>query len=170
MATAETTNIRILFCLDCGTLDEVPDFDGPAEYDDLLEYAASKHETPSGLRHRGQLFSVEEKVWRNDEARRGIVNQLRDGSKGIAEIEPSFYNVRNTFMDDAMTCYKKHLRPKEGCPDWRSEKKKLVPDTAAERKEAGLPIRPVGPTRYICDYCPVRSYYQSKAFDSKEKK
>lgn len=166
MAT-DVAYLRILFCLDCGTLDEVPNFDGPPEYDDLLEYAASKHETPSGLRHRGQLFTVEENVWRNDEARRGIVNQLREGSKGVAEIEPSFYNVRDTFKEDAMACYKAHRRPKEDCADWRSERKRLLPDTKAERKDAGLSLRPVGPARYLCDFCPVRAHYEKKANEMK---
>lgn len=154
--------VRVLYCLDCGTLDQVPYYEGPPEHDQELEYAAGKHET-NGHRHRGQLFSVEQRVWDNEQARRGIITQLAEGSKGVAEVMPSFYNVRDTFRDDALECFKKHLRPKEACPDWRSDRKRLVPDTKADRKEAGISLRPVGPTRYLCDYCPVRAYYEKKA-------
>jgi len=73
-----------------------------------------------------------------------------------------------TFHEDAMTCWGQHNRPKEQCPDYKSDKKQLKPDTAAERKDAGLDKPGTkGPKIYLCDFCPVKMYNQKKAFTEK---
>ena len=154
----EENHVRVLQCLDCGTLEELPDFDGPAEYDNLLEMLVQRHDN-----HAGKLFRVPESSWIRTDTRHRIIEQIRGGSKGIAEFSDGYYDVADTFREDALKCYAKHLRPQEGCPEFRSDKKRLLPDTKAERKEAGLPIRPTGPTTYLCDFCPCKSYYERKA-------
>jgi hypothetical protein len=130
--------IRLLHCEDCKTIDELPDFDGPPEFDDVLEALLRRHETPSGLRHVGKLFDVDVLVWQNEEARRGIIKQIKGGgSAGLAEFDATFYDTRNTFFDDAMKCYAQHLRPKGACPDWMSDSKILLPDTKARAEGRG---------------------------------
>ena len=166
MTETDTTNpyenvphMRLLRCLTCNSFDELPDYQGPPEYDTTLSYVVDKH----GPNHQGQLYRLPIGFWVQEEYRRRIIEQIRGGSSGLAEFDSSYYDVQNTFRDDAMACYKKHLRPKEGCPDWRHSSKELNPDTKAERKEAGLSLTPTGPKVYICDFCPVRSYYERKA-------
>lgn len=144
--------------MDCGTLEELPDFVGPPEHDTLLTLLTERHEN-----HIGKLFRVSEASWFRPDTRGRIIEQIRGGSMGLDELLPGYYDVAETFKDDALTCYGQHLRPKEGCADFRSDKKRLVPNTKAERKEAGLATRPTGPTTYLCDFCPVRSYYERKA-------
>lgn len=60
-----------------------------------------------------------------------------------------------------MKCFQKHLRPKGQCPDYGSAAKRLLPDTKALRKEAGLP-ETGGPKTFLCQFCPVHAYNMTK--------
>ena len=152
--------IRILHCHDCGTLEEIPWFDGPPEYDSLLEIMLSRHET-NGHRHIGKLYDVQERVWQARNLRETIIRQIKGGSSGLAEFDEHFYETRDTFKEDALACYSKHLRPKEGCPDWRADSKILRPDTKKDRKEVGLDMSGA-PKHWLCSHCPVSAYYARK--------
>lgn len=158
--------IRVLYCHDEGSLDMLPIYDGPPEYDDALQVLIDrKHTTPSGTPHKGQLFLCPEAAWADRETRKQIVDQFhRGGSKGLAEADSEIYNSRDTFSEDAHKCYVQHLRPTGGCPDYRANNKLLVPDTKAERKEAGLaaPSKAPGVRIAICQFCPVESFYARK--------
>lgn len=158
--------IRILYCHDEDTLDVVPMFTGPPEYDYAMKVVVErKHTTPSGLKHIGQVYVVEESLWADRKTRKTIVDQFRrGGSKGLAEMDSDYYNSRDTFSEDAMTCYSKHLRPVGACADYRSADKKILPNTAKERKEAGLaaPSKAPGASQHICSFCPVESFYAKK--------
>ncbi len=156
---AHVPHLRVLHCRTCGSLEELPDWEGRPEDDDLLNILVGKH----GASHEGQLYRVPIGFWIQDEYKRKIIDQLKGGSKGLAAFDEGFYDTRNTFQEDAMKCYDLHLRPKGACSDWHSERKKLVPDTKADRKDAGLADRPVGPTTYLCSFCPVRSFMERKA-------
>ncbi|MFD9947195.1 hypothetical protein ACFWYW_23915 [Nonomuraea sp. NPDC059023] len=142
--------IRLLLCGTCTTIEELPDHHGPVESDDLLAYLASRHRFPSGTPHAGgQLFDVEEKHWRNTETRKQIVDQINARSgEGLGR---SFYELKDTFKEDAFTCWKKHNRT-TNCGDFKSEAKRLTPDTAAERKAAGL--GKARSNRFLCEFCP----------------
>ena len=153
--------IRVLHCHDCGTLDEIPWYEGPPEYDSLLEVVLSRHET-NGHRHIGKLFDVEIRVWKLDNLRNQIIENIKGGSKGLAAFDPSYYHTRDTFREDALKCYKEHLRPKDGCGDWRADSKILRPDTRKERLEVGLDMSGA-PKHWLCDHCPVSAYYERKA-------
>lgn len=164
--TVQGPDMRVLWCLVCDTLEELPLFDGDPDNDVLLEILVQRHQFPSGEPHKGHLLRVPQLQWENIEIRKRIIEQMKaGGSKGLAEFDERFYESRDTFKEDAMACYSAHLRPKGACPDWRSEKKMLLPDTKAERKDAGLPDpkKAPGPKRYLCDFCPVSSFYAAKA-------
>jgi hypothetical protein len=158
--TAVQPRIRILHCHDCRTLDEIPWFEGPPQYDTLLEMVLSKHET-NGHRHIGKLFDVEERVWVMPNLRAQIIENIKGGSKGLAAFDPEFYNTRDTFQEDALKCFQLHLRPAGACPDWKSDRKKLVPGTKADRKEIGLDMS-TAPVQYLCRFCPVSVFYEKK--------
>ena len=158
---SEKSEIRLLFCYDCKTIEELQDFDGPPEYDSVLEYALSQHET-NGHRHVGKLYKVEQRAWDIPNLRNAIIGQLRGGSAGLSEIDPEFYNTRDTLKEDALKCFSKHLRPKEGCSDWRNDRYMLRPPTKADRADIGLSMDGA-PRRWLCDWCPVRSYYEKRA-------
>lgn len=158
--------IRILFCAVCQTLEELPLFDGPPEKDTLLEILVSHHQFDSGEPHKGHLFRLPLLTWHNEAVRKQIIHQIKGGgSKGLDEFDAEFYATKNTFQEDAMKCFSQHLRPQGGCPDYNSDKKILLPNTAVERKEAGLaaPSKAPGPKNYLCQFCPVQSTVLTKA-------
>jgi hypothetical protein len=81
-------------------------------------------------------------------------------------VDSTYYDVQDTFREDALLCYSQHLRPKGACPDWHADNKRLTPDTKAARKEVGL--SPQGmPVIFLCSFCPVRSYYDRKNNEAK---
>ena len=155
-------NIRLLRCDDCQTLEELPDFDGPADYDTLLLVLTDKHKFPNGEPHKGRLIRVEKRAWELENLKKAILDQIWEGSKGLAEFDSSYYDVRQTFHDDALACYAKHLRPQEGCPDFNSPSKILKPDTKSDRKDAGISTTNL-PVIHLCSFCPVRSYMERKS-------
>lgn len=153
------SNIRILICKDCQSTETLPDFQGRPADDVELEYACSKHAYPDGTRHLGgRLFTVDETVWNNREARDEILKQMWQ-KMGHTGLEPWVYQAVDTLRADAMQCWRDRLRPTR-CADFHSDKKILTPPTRAERKSEGMPKwdkNNRAAQRYLCDYCPMRS-------------
>jgi len=148
--------IRLLYCYQCKSIEELPDFEGRPEDDTLLELLIEKHES-AGVKHMGFLSKIGVKLWTQEKFRKQIIENLRTKvGGGLADIDPEYYFTKATFADDAMKCYSLHLRPTAGCPDYASDKKKLVPKTQSERKELGLSA--ATSSIYLCDFCPVKSH------------
>lgn len=165
MSTDTEEKIRLLRCDSCRTLEELPDFSGPPEYDVLLETLLSRHES-DGQRHVGRLIDVPKRAWEIPNMRQALMTHILEGTpgSGIARFDSTFYDVRDTFRDDALKCYHLHNRPSDGCPDYHAERKMLLPDTSKERKEVGLPKPRKGtvPIHYLCDFCPVDGIIQAR--------
>jgi hypothetical protein len=156
--------LRILYCWQCRTIEELPDFEGRPEDDLLLEIVIEPHQT-TGVQHKGTLFKIPVGIWSVQSQREEIIRQMRDQiSGGLDNLDPDYYNTRSTFYEDAMKCYSAHLRPTDSCSDWKSETKRLLPKTDALRKEAGLmSAESSASTRvYLCDFCPVKSVVMTK--------
>lgn len=160
--------IRLVYCLVCNTIEELPPHDGPPETDVLLELTLEKHEFPSGERHMGKMFLLPVKTWSNREHQKAIIKQLKGGgSAGLDELDPdkSFYDTKMQFAEDAMQCYNYHLRPTDpGCSDYQSEQKRLLPKTHKERMELGLPdpASSGAPKVYLCNFCPYHAVVTTK--------
>ncbi|MDX3260749.1 hypothetical protein PV336_16130 [Streptomyces sp. MI02-2A] len=148
-------HVRLLQCLDCKTLEELPDYQGDPRGDHLLEVMVQGHKFPSGTEHRGHLHRVEKKHWDSPTTRATIEAQIREKS-GHTGLDPNFYAAKNTFQEDAMSCWKAHQR-NPGCSDYKTASKQLTPGTAAERKAAGLPKYRSAQDRFLCEFCPVHS-------------
>lgn len=166
---ADDKYIRALFCFDCRIVDELPPYDGPAEYDYLLmDIIERKHTTDGGTPHVGTLARIPVLYWIVPNVKKEIISQVFDKGtgKGLSAFDADFYDTRNQFYDDAMSCYQLHRRPAEGCPDYKSEKKRVMPKTAQDRKDAGLKAIDPGtaPQVFICDFCPAKAHYQKKFF------
>jgi hypothetical protein len=149
---------RLLYCLVCDSLDELPPYDGAPEQDHLLTIACESHIFPSGEPHKGKLFVLPLRAWAKPESRKEIIRQIKGGgSKGLAEVDDTFYDSRSMFLEDAMKCYQQHNKPKEGCVDWQHKEKLLIPNTAKERKAEGMARYQdeAGPKTYLCNFCPV---------------
>lgn len=149
---------RLLYCLVCQTLEELPPYDGEPELDFLLAVACENHVFPSGEPHKGKLFVLPLRSWADTKSKQEIIRQIKGGgSKGLAEVDETFYDSRSTFMEDAMSCYRKHNQPKNGCEEWHDSGKMLIPKTEKERRAEGMGKYKdaPGPKTYLCDFCPV---------------
>jgi hypothetical protein len=144
-------HIRLLLCKTCGSLEELPDYEGDPSRDFLLEALVQKH--PDHIAH--PLMRVEKKFWDSPSTRDSIIAKIRENT-GHTGFDPAFYNAKNTFQEDAHACWTKHLR-NPGCNDYKTASKRLTPDTAVERKAAGLPKYRSPQDRYLCEFCPVHT-------------
>ncbi|MCC3766005.1 hypothetical protein [Streptomyces sp. UNOC14_S4] len=159
-------NIRLLMCHNCRTIEELPDHDGHPREDHLLDNLVNRHEFPDGAKHRGQLLKVPKAYWEKAHYKDEIIKKInhnlaKGGSDGLGG---DFYNTKATFQDDAMACWKRHNRSLD-CSDWKSDKVRLTPGTAKERKVAGLPKYRSPKDRYLCDFCPVANAVRKAHFD-----
>lgn len=160
--------VRILMCLDCESLEEVPDYEGDPKYDTLLEYVIAPHAYADGTRHRGQLMKVDKRHWEDAAVRAEIVKRIRDKT-GHTGLDPAFYDTKNTLVEDALKCFSQHHRnPK--CGDYKTDSKRLTPGTAKERKAAGLPKYRSPNDKYLCDFCPVQMEVENHRYNKAHKK
>lgn len=163
--------IRIFQCPDCRSLEILDDFDGPPEHDQQLIYLMQRHVTPTGALHPvnvmgpiniqrldGTTSPATRDDWAKDEFREYLENQLSRAEKpGQAlGLGMQFYAAKDTFKEDAHRCWVKKLKPQPGCSDYMDPSKRLVPDTAQERKELGL-AKPQS-NRSLCEFCVVHSW------------
>lgn len=153
--------IRLLYCLVCNSIEELPMYNGPVEGDVLLEISVEKHKFPSGDPHKGKLFVLPVKTWVDPKQKKAIIDQLKGGgSSGLADIDPTYYDTKMTFHEDALRCWESHNRPGDrsvGCGDYQSDDKRLLPSTAKERKDLGLPsAAESGMKVYLCQFCPYQ--------------
>ncbi|WP_167503124.1 hypothetical protein [Streptomyces malaysiensis] len=161
------SRIRLLLCKDCRSAEVLPDYQGDPHGDTVLEYATAKHAYSNGERHLGRLYpvdGVDEDRWHSSpDIRDGILKRVWQ-EEGATGMEPWVYQAVNTLKADAMQCWRSRHRP-ETCSDFHSEKKRLVPPTAADRKSEGMPkwdTHNSSAQRYLCDYCPIRSVNEQK--------
>lgn len=160
----EGPQLRIFYCWNCRVFDELPDFQGRPEDDTLLALLIERHQT-AGVAHSCTPFRIGVKIWSNEKYREAIIKQIREETNGgLDMLDPNYYATRSMFYEDAMKCYGEHNRPQDSCGDWKSDKKRLVPNTAKERREAGLASpESSGATKvYLCDFCPMKSVVMTK--------
>jgi hypothetical protein len=155
--------MRLLACQQDKTVEELPDFTGPVEYDDLLNHLVSRHRTPSGQEHVGALFHVEDADWSDPDKQRQIVQQIAaklDG--GETGLGSAFYDLKDTFQEDALTCFNAHNR-NPACSDYKDDSKRLTSGNEAEiKRETGVDVRADRrSTRYLCEFCPVQSLVEA---------
>lgn len=161
--------IRLLICHTCKTIEPLDDYTGPKEradeYDVVLNVALDKHKDGVERRpHVGDLGDVPKAAWEVPEKREQIIKQLQDRFNPNADVGlgAEAYALRDNFRADAMACFEQHLR-NPACSDYKDPSKQLIPNTQAERKEAGIHefVRGNPATqRFLCEYCPVHSLVQ----------
>lgn len=161
-AGANEPEIRLLVCGQCKTIEELDDFDGPADRDEELAIRVSRHKS-AGIPHApASLMRVAASVWNSpvarDQIREEIAKRLSPNSHTGFGAET--YALMDNLKADAMACWQDHLRT-PNCSDYKSDAKRLAPGTSKERKELGLsPVYDAADkrlTRYLCEHCPVHS-------------
>lgn len=157
--------LRLIICKTCNTIEPIPWYEGPIEYDDTLNHRLANHKFPSGEAHIGApMFTVSEASWEDYGLRKQIVAEISKSTKTGAEgLGQTFYDLRNTFKEDAIECWKKHSRT-TNCEDYRSDKKRLTPYTRGDRKELGLEVSERRrPGTSLCVFCPYHSIVMQRA-------
>lgn len=158
--------IRVIMCTICRTLEVVDAYDGPEEHDQTLLYIARNHVTGDGRLHplnvmipdiitrEGVKRPATHADWANKDFRAYLESQLTKAERPgeAVGLGTKYYEAKNTLLDDAMHCWRGRLKP-ETCGDYKSNSKRLVPDTSADRKELGL-AKPTS-SRFLCEFCPV---------------
>ena len=162
--------LRLLYCKTCHVLEELPWMPRRLNQEDpFLENMVRKHEhgKPSDVAGHCQLMDVPVVFWNNPQKRDALVRQIyNELSPGLDAIAPGYYDLKNNLSADALQCYVKHNKPTDGnCSDWHADNKKVYPDTAAERKDAGLGKRTEGTFQYLCSACPVAVVRQQRAYE-----
>jgi hypothetical protein len=162
--------MRLMKCLKCKTIDEIPGYSGPeggentVEFDEALRFFVDQH-IDKGCTNRDDrvIYYLPVRFWVIPKVKKGILKQIQQGAEGLDIFGTNFYATKENFTADAMTCWIAHKQTKD-CGDYKNDKKLLKADTAKERLDAGLEKESSGPKVYLCDYCPVKSIVQEKAF------
>ena len=84
--TADEPMFRLLYCLVCDKLEELPPYDGDPELDHLLTIACEAHVFPSGEPHKGKLFVLPLRAWAKSESKKEIIKQLKFTKKWKCKI------------------------------------------------------------------------------------
>ena len=171
--------VRLLACGKCKTIEVLDDYDGPQSlaetYDVVLNLAVERHQDGvERIPHApAALLRLKKAEWDNPNVQEQVRERVLASFNGGGEtgLGAEAYAIRDNFRADAMECFGKHLR-NPACPDYRSDTKRLVPNTNAERRDAGMARASEydrhnpALTKYLCDYCPV----QSMVMQAKRKK
>jgi hypothetical protein len=146
----EGPQIRILRCTTCGTLEELPDFQGDPRDDVLLDHLVMEHNRrhPHVNDANNFLLRVSEEKWRHPRTRRAIHKQIWADREGKGFV-PEYYASRSTFIEDANKCFVQHNRSIP-CIDWQSDRKRIGNPTKEGWREARVKV-------YLCHFCPVAS-------------
>lgn len=145
---------RLLLCHTCRSIDELPDYSGPPEYDVLLDDAVERHQFPNGEGHIGKLAQVETKDWEDNAKRAAILEKIKEAVEGSTGMPSEWYATKNTYQADAMKCYGDHHRPREGCIDYCDSSKRLGNPTRAGWEG--------GPRVFLCQFCPVETWVRTQ--------
>ena len=163
-------HMRLLKCLRCRTLEEVPDYEGPEggentqEFDLGLKFFTDQHVNGKCNREDFATVRFPTRFWIIPKVKEGIIANVNNGAEGLDVFGTNFYPTKANLTADAMNCWIKDHNSTEDCDDYKSDKKQIKPDTAKERLAAGLEKEARGPKVYLCDYCPYKSLVQKKAF------
>lgn len=156
----DQTAVRLLFCHDCRSVDKVPDFDGPPEYDYYLDNRVQQHKFPNGDPHRGILGRCDD----NETAIQAAIDQMAANvapGEGVG-LGDSLYSMRDNYKEDAMQCWKKHGRTSD-CGDYRTDRMRLYADTRQARREEHMSLdKNERPNAWTCDFCVVHSLIEQK--------
>lgn len=160
----------LLICGDCGTIEHIPGtFTAETmERNDLVQARLRNHLVylaDGRATHAIAFTTVNAKLWaENDDFRKYITSMIVKAQKtGDVGLGDKNYDLKSTFQEDAMSCWKRHNRT-SNCEDYKSEKMKIVPDTRGERRELGLDTKASRrPGTSLCVFCPYHSVVMERA-------
>jgi hypothetical protein len=140
---AETGFERLLVCKAHGTMYKMRPYDGAVEYDMELRELCDRHnaQVPDPDNCRALIFRIDPETASKIDFETAFKKELEDHDIYIKE-------TRDDLKVEALKCYNRHDRPKEGCIDWCAESKTIGRKTGV----------PPSHRQYLCMYCPVGSW------------
>lgn len=168
---AVTEKIRLLICEYCGSVEEMPEHEGPWQQDTWLNEKLKAHLLPSGEKTHGNVHvaRIDSGAWLNHkpDIMAKMASEFTMPGKG-AGLGQSYYDTKDNFSADAMQCWRVEHNRTVNCEDYRSDKKRLLPDTKADRRELGLDPK-LRPNTFLCDFCPYNSIVMQRQRKDKYK-
>ena len=177
-ATLENEYILLLVCKTCKTIEEVPyaktgKYLGEGKYDQtdnpFLQEAAAPHERGG---HFGMLTDINFVYWMTPKVKTSIIAQLKKQftgdsplTVGLDALGTGFYDLKDTYSSDAMSCWRVHNTPKGQCSDYKTDRKLLNAGTDKERAAEGLGKSTI--KVHLCDFCPVKMYNPQQAYKAR---
>lgn len=171
----ENEFILLLVCKTCKTIQELPyqktgEYLGDGKYSQVdnpfLEEANAPHERKGCV---GALVDINWVYWMTPKVKESIVAQIKQQftsnspfTSGLDVFGTGFYDLKDTYSADAMSCWKIHNSPKGQCADYKTDRKLLSAGTDQERAKEGLGKSTI--KVHLCDFCPVKMYNQQKAY------
>lgn len=163
-------HMRVLKCIKCRSIEEVPDYEGPEggentqEFDQILKFFTDQHVNKNCKRDDFATIRFPTRFWIVPKVKEAIIAQFNEGAQGLDVFGTNFYDTKNNFQADAMQCWIKEHNQTDDCSEYKSDKKRLKPGTSVERMQLGMEKESTGPKVYLCDFCPYKSIVQKKAF------
>lgn len=159
--------IRLLICTHCGTIQEMPEYEGHWQEDTWFNAYITGHRGPSHppTTQAVHIARVNQDDWNDYSKREGILAKLPSeiGMPGTgAGLGQEHYDTKNNFLADAFKCWSAEHGRTTNCADYKSDRKRLFPDTGRERKEIGLDTKE-RPNTFLCDFCPYNSIVMQRA-------
>lgn len=168
----DEARIRLLICNTCNSIQPLPFYQGRPEGDTTLHARLEEHRFPDGNEHFGNLATVSERSWNDPTKRQGILDEMKKATKpGTGDgLGDEFYDVKNTFAEDAMKCWRIEHNRTSNCQDYKHDKKRLIPNTQKERKAEGLAHRAqdIASNTFLCDFCPYKSVVQTRVMKERD--
>lgn len=139
----ETGYDRLLVCKTHGVMYKMRPYDGPPEYDQELIELCDRHnaqvQDPDNC--KALIFRTDPETASKLDIETALKNELKEQDVYIRDF-------RDELKTDALKCYNRHDRPKQGCIDWCAEEKTIG-------RKIGVPKEN---RQYLCMYCPVGSW------------
>lgn len=156
--------IRLIFCSACATLEEIPDYElAEGEVDPYVEGIVLKHNQKDPMAHGGahlkasplRIYKVDAEEWATKKDK--VIEHINELNRR-AGMTTWVNEAHNTYLDDAMRCFRAHHRPKEGCIDYWDDSKRLGRPTTKGRQAVKENYKLGEDDPHLCLFCPVHTW------------
>ena len=126
------------------TMYKMKPYSGPAEYDIELREIIERHNArvPDPDNYRALIYRTDAETAKKLDSETAVKSELAKNDVYIKD-------TRDELKLDALKCFSRHNRPKDGCIDWCIESKTIG------RKTGVAPEK----RQYLCMYCPAAEHY-----------
>ena len=135
---------RLLVCKTHAVMWKMKPYDGPAEYDQELRELCDRHnaQVPDAQICNAVIYRTDAETAKKLDSETAIKSDLAKNDVFIRD-------TRDELKVDALKCFSRHNRPKDGCIDWCIDSKTIGRKTGIAKDKR----------QYLCMYCPAAEHY-----------